>query len=254
MSTSAIVDAQQDRWFVVLLPVSFLIYMVVDGRRGAPRAVRHAGVRGRPGRRLQHRVLVDQVRDVHARRVRPHGHASPPSRSPSSWAAGGPRRRSPPSGRAPTTAGGRCCGSSSRSQLLLFFFIWLRGTLPRVRYDQFMKLGWKVLIPVSLVWLMLVATVRALRNEGYDFARHRLLRRRRASSRCCCSPSSSTSSATRESAQEAEAAGRRPRAFDPMAGGYPRTAAARTDPAARAAPPLAPGARADCQWRAGYCR
>ena len=54
-------------------------------------------------------------------------------------------------------------------QLLLFFFIWLRGTLPRVRYDQLMKLGWKVLIPVSVVWLMLVATVRALRNEGYDF-------------------------------------------------------------------------------------
>ncbi|NJP82187.1 NADH-quinone oxidoreductase subunit H, partial [Streptomyces sp. AA8] len=54
-------------------------------------------------------------------------------------------------------------------QLLLFFFIWLRGTLPRLRYDQFMKLGWKVLIPVSMVWLMLVASVRALRNENYDF-------------------------------------------------------------------------------------
>jgi NADH-quinone oxidoreductase subunit H len=33
----------------------------------------------------------------------------------------------------------------------LFFFIWLRGTLPRLRYDQFMKFGWKVLVPVSLV-------------------------------------------------------------------------------------------------------
>jgi NADH-quinone oxidoreductase subunit H len=47
----------------------------------------------------------------------------------------------------------------------LFFFIWLRGTLPRLRYDQFMKFGWKVLIPVSLVWILLVASIRTLTNE-----------------------------------------------------------------------------------------
>lgn len=52
--------------------------------------------------------------------------------------------------------------------LLIFVFIWLRGTLPRVRYDQFMALGWKVLIPVSIVWILMVATIRALRNEGHD--------------------------------------------------------------------------------------
>jgi NADH-quinone oxidoreductase subunit H len=40
-----------------------------------------------------------------------------------------------------------------------------------VRYDQLMKLGWKVLIPVSMVWLMLVAAVRAMRNEDYDFTK-----------------------------------------------------------------------------------
>jgi NADH-quinone oxidoreductase subunit H len=49
----------------------------------------------------------------------------------------------------------------------MFFFFWLRGTLPRMRYDQFMGLGWKVLIPVSLAWIMIVSIARALRNEGY---------------------------------------------------------------------------------------
>jgi NADH-quinone oxidoreductase subunit H len=47
----------------------------------------------------------------------------------------------------------------------LFVFIWLRGTLPRMRYDQFMKFGWKVLIPVSLVWIMIVAAARQLRSN-----------------------------------------------------------------------------------------
>ena len=65
----------------------------------------------------------------------------------------------------------------------MFFFIWLRGTLPRLRYDQFMALGWKVLIPVSLAWIMLVSTARALQNLGYhqvdDRTAHRRRRRRR---------------------------------------------------------------------------
>lgn len=49
----------------------------------------------------------------------------------------------------------------------LFFYIWLRASLPRLRYDQFMALGWKVLIPISLVWVMIIATIRTLRAEGY---------------------------------------------------------------------------------------
>lgn len=46
----------------------------------------------------------------------------------------------------------------------LFFFIWLRAVAPRVRYDQFMRLGWKVLIPVSVFWVMFVAFMRAART------------------------------------------------------------------------------------------
>lgn len=46
----------------------------------------------------------------------------------------------------------------------MFLMIWVRGTLLRFRYDQFMKLGWKVLIPVALVWLVAVAVIQGVRQ------------------------------------------------------------------------------------------
>jgi len=48
----------------------------------------------------------------------------------------------------------------------VFVFIWLRGTLPRLRYDQFMAFGWKRLIPISLVWIIAVGTIRSISLEG----------------------------------------------------------------------------------------
>src|SRR5688572_17960664 len=56
----------------------------------------------------------------------------------------------------------------------IFLFIWLRGTLPRLKYDQFMALGWKYLIPISLGWIIAVATIRAMTLDG-GFDRRYLL-------------------------------------------------------------------------------
>lgn len=44
--------------------------------------------------------------------------------------------------------------------IFLFFYLWLRATFPRYRYDQVMRLGWKIFIPVTLVWLVVVATAQ----------------------------------------------------------------------------------------------
>ncbi|WP_018149742.1 NADH-quinone oxidoreductase subunit NuoH [Leeia oryzae] len=43
--------------------------------------------------------------------------------------------------------------------MVLFFFLWIRATFPRYRYDQIMRLGWKVFIPVTLIWVVLIAVI-----------------------------------------------------------------------------------------------
>lgn len=50
----------------------------------------------------------------------------------------------------------------------LFLFVWIRSSVPRVRYDQLMDLGWKVLIPLSLGWVILLATYYVARDQHWN--------------------------------------------------------------------------------------
>ena len=50
----------------------------------------------------------------------------------------------------------------------LFMFVWFRATLPRLRYDQLMSLGWKVLIPIMLFWLMVVSLIGLMNENEWD--------------------------------------------------------------------------------------
>ena len=57
----------------------------------------------------------------------------------------------------------------AKISFMLFFFLWFRATFPRYRYDQIMRLGWKVLIPVTLVWIAVMGVAMFLTPWGYLF-------------------------------------------------------------------------------------
>jgi NADH-quinone oxidoreductase subunit H len=52
--------------------------------------------------------------------------------------------------------------------IFLFVFVWFRATLPRYRYDQLMDLGWKVMIPLALGWMLVVAAIRIASDRGWN--------------------------------------------------------------------------------------
>jgi NADH-quinone oxidoreductase subunit H len=57
-----------------------------------------------------------------------------------------------------------------KTAVVIFFFVWVRGTLPRMRYDQLMAFGWKRLIPVSLAWIILAMVAIGVRRFGLPWA------------------------------------------------------------------------------------
>ncbi|MFF9643386.1 NADH-quinone oxidoreductase subunit NuoH [Kitasatospora aureofaciens] len=218
MSTSEIVAHQQPTWFAALLPVSFIVYIIamVGETNRAPFDLPEAEGELVGGFNTEYSslkfamfMLAEYVNMVTVSAVA------------STLFLGGWRAPWPVS----TFWEGANHGwwpmlwITLKIQLLLFFFIWLRGTLPRFRYDQFMKLGWKVLIPVSLVWLVLITSVRALRNEGYGFGQVVLYVGAPVGAVLLLAL---VRDALRKQPEEAAASEDGPtEAFDPMAGGYP---------------------------------
>ena len=55
-----------------------------------------------------------------------------------------------------------------KTLVFLFIFVWFRATLPRYRYDQLMDLGWKVMIPLALGWMLIVAAIRVANDRGWN--------------------------------------------------------------------------------------
>jgi NADH-quinone oxidoreductase subunit H len=163
LSTSEIVAAQESRWFAVTLPVSFLIYVVsmVGETNRAPFDLPEAESELVGGFHTEYSslkfamfFLAEYINIVTV------------SALATTLFLGGWRAPFPFS-RVEFLSEGffPIVWFLAKVCLFIFFFIWLRGTLPRLRYDQFMKLGWKVLVPVSLVWILLVAGLRTASVE-----------------------------------------------------------------------------------------
>ena len=163
LSTSEIVAAQHDRWFIITLPVSFVIYVIaITGETNrAPFDLPEAESELVGGFHTEYSslkfamfFLAEYINIITVSALATTlflgGWQAPPLLSridvlsegffPIVWFL-------------------------AKTAVFIFAFIWLRGVLPRMRYDAFMRFGWKVLVPVGLVWILLVAAIRTLLVE-----------------------------------------------------------------------------------------
>jgi len=112
----------------------------------------------------------------------------------------------------------------------MFIFVWLRGSLPRVRYDQFMRFGWKFLIPVTLLWVVAVAFIRGSQNGWFGDSVVTFVGRAIPTATlvavsviavAALAASWIWDNKRADQEEEAAAAARVPTEVDPFAGGYP---------------------------------
>jgi NADH-quinone oxidoreductase subunit H len=166
MSTSGIVGAQQNTWYVFLLLPSFLVYVtaMVGETNRAPFDLPEAEGELVGGFHTEYSslrfamfMLAEYINMVTV------------SALATTLFLGGWRAPIPLSLWSGANSGWwPVLWFVAKVWVFLFVFIWLRSTLPRLRYDQFMNFGWKILIPVALIWVMVIATVRVLGAGRYD--------------------------------------------------------------------------------------
>jgi NADH-quinone oxidoreductase subunit H len=162
LSTSEIVAAQHSRWFVITLAPSFLIYCIsaVGETNRAPFDLPEAESELVAGFHTEYSsakfalfFLAEYINMVTV------------SALATTLFLGGWRPPPIPFVSGLDTGVWPLVWFFAKVSLFLFGFIWLRGTLPRLRYDQFMQLGWKRLVPAALGWLLVVATARTAVTE-----------------------------------------------------------------------------------------
>ena len=162
LSTAEIVAAQQTRWYVITLAPSFVIYCIaaVGETNRAPFDLPEAESELVAGFHTEYSsakfalfFLAEYINMVTV------------SALATTLFLGGWRPPPIPGISGLTTGAWPLLWFFLKVSIFLFGFIWLRGTLPRYRYDQFMQLGWKRLIPAALGWLMIVAVARTAVDE-----------------------------------------------------------------------------------------
>lgn len=164
MSTSGIVAAQEHTWFIFLLVPSFLIYLtsMVGETNRAPFDLPEAEGELVAGFHTEYSSLKFAIF-----MLAEYVNMTTVSALATTMFLGGWHAPWPISlWEGANTGWWPLVWFTAKVWGFLFLYIWLRGTLPRLRYDQFMALGWKVLIPTSLAWIMVVAITRTLRDDG----------------------------------------------------------------------------------------